>query len=973
MASQASGLPPGFVLDPVTPAPPVYTPPATERRGRPRLPAPQTDVQRALEEERLRRERAETELARTRAERITSDPAGDSPGEQRRVAGFYLRAARANTLYEQHQVEPRGIIGQTLADTFPRLANQQAAPERQVAEADQRDFVSAVLRFETGANMPPAEVEEARIRYFPQPGDSPEVIAEKARLRINALDGLRNAAGPAAHGLDASVAPGQSSPSWAFDAGAEAARATAQNAQGGPGGTPPSSGPPDPNRVQPGETMGSVGTLPVGDPQSGDRLALTEGERFEIDPRAPQVGAQFTAALRRGAGRDELLRIIGQLGPVSIDQRAWIDAAIQPRNRSYWRTNNPIPPGFGRRPRTQAEQTEQAVGDVLSGGGALKAGVASALDSASLGLPALFSSDYRQRMGMLREEHPIASTVGAVVGGVVAPGGPRVGMGLAQQTRRSAFQGGVYGFNESGGNPVAGITGAGIGAAVPGAFNVAGRGLRAAPRAFRLGGNYADEEAQALAQSLTEEGIQGSRPLLDPSTRTRTAYLESQRGSGGPIRRSLAATREGVEAGVERIGAGGTVESPRVMGQRVQDAGRRYIATSRVQATRMYDHASELAGDTRIVPVRASQVLHRNISELAEVPGGVPKVLTDLQDSLISPDLGFTVSGLRNLRTRLRDDFAERGLVGSDTERRAMQVVDALSEDIQTGLTQAGRPDAAQAYAAADRFYAERRTEISNVIQRVLGRDRNRPPSGERTMNDLLTMAGNRGDATTLRRLWARLEPDEQLDAAATIAASAVSRGENEGFQLQNFVNWARGVSPEARQIIFGPEASRSIGNLVRITKALQATEGSLNRSRSGVVRNWAGAFRDFTRGGIGGTVLGAVGGGSPIASGAAGAVIGGTVSLGGMALRRLSARSLMSPDLSRWLAAAPRATTPTAIRSHIDRLQVIARTQRNPAIAQEILGLRQGLLNAVNDNASVGMRAAADSGPAGADNRQEQ
>lgn len=66
------------------------------------------------------------------------------------------------------------------------LASQ---PQQQVDQA-QRDFLNAVLRRESGAVISPPEFDNARHQYFPQPGDGPKVIAQKAQNRALAIKGM---------------------------------------------------------------------------------------------------------------------------------------------------------------------------------------------------------------------------------------------------------------------------------------------------------------------------------------------------------------------------------------------------------------------------------------------------------------------------------------------------------------------------------------------------------------------------------------------------------------------------------------------------------------------------------------------------------------------------------------------------------------------------------------------------------------
>jgi hypothetical protein len=63
-----------------------------------------------------------------------------------------------------------------------------ATPDQQSVEQAQRDFVNAVLRRESGAVISDQEFGNAQRQYFPQVGDGPQVIAQKARNRALATD-----------------------------------------------------------------------------------------------------------------------------------------------------------------------------------------------------------------------------------------------------------------------------------------------------------------------------------------------------------------------------------------------------------------------------------------------------------------------------------------------------------------------------------------------------------------------------------------------------------------------------------------------------------------------------------------------------------------------------------------------------------------------------------------------------------------
>jgi hypothetical protein len=80
-------------------------------------------------------------------------------------------------------------------------ANNFASPNQQKMEQAQRDFVNAVLRQESGASISASEFDSARKQYFPQPGDSAAVIAQKTQNRRIAIEGMKAQAGQGAKSI----------------------------------------------------------------------------------------------------------------------------------------------------------------------------------------------------------------------------------------------------------------------------------------------------------------------------------------------------------------------------------------------------------------------------------------------------------------------------------------------------------------------------------------------------------------------------------------------------------------------------------------------------------------------------------------------------------------------------------------------------------------------------------------------------
>lgn len=76
------------------------------------------------------------------------------------------------------------------------LPNMLQGSDRQLFEQAKRDFITAKLRQESGAAISDSEFERADKQYFPQAGDSPEVVAQKKANREMVISGMETQAGP---------------------------------------------------------------------------------------------------------------------------------------------------------------------------------------------------------------------------------------------------------------------------------------------------------------------------------------------------------------------------------------------------------------------------------------------------------------------------------------------------------------------------------------------------------------------------------------------------------------------------------------------------------------------------------------------------------------------------------------------------------------------------------------------------------
>jgi len=100
-----------------------------------------------------------------------------------------------------NKLEDAGFDAASVGTGIQNLApNIMRSPEMQTYRAARDNWVSAVLRKESGANISKSEYENAYRQYFPQMGDAPDIIRQKRELRKLAESNMRLIAGGRATG-----------------------------------------------------------------------------------------------------------------------------------------------------------------------------------------------------------------------------------------------------------------------------------------------------------------------------------------------------------------------------------------------------------------------------------------------------------------------------------------------------------------------------------------------------------------------------------------------------------------------------------------------------------------------------------------------------------------------------------------------------------------------------------------------------
>lgn len=118
------------------------------------------------------------------------------------AAGYSTRTREsAKTLEDLESSGYKPGIRDYAAGLLPKAVAPFVQTEKgQLADQAKRNFINAVLRRESGAAIAKSEFENADRQYFPAPGDTKEVLAQKAQNRAQVIAALEAEAGPKALG-----------------------------------------------------------------------------------------------------------------------------------------------------------------------------------------------------------------------------------------------------------------------------------------------------------------------------------------------------------------------------------------------------------------------------------------------------------------------------------------------------------------------------------------------------------------------------------------------------------------------------------------------------------------------------------------------------------------------------------------------------------------------------------------------------
>ncbi|TCL70533.1 hypothetical protein [Rhizobium sp. BK251] len=117
--------------------------------------------------------------------------------EEKNAMTFADRMAASGTTIDTLGGTSGTDWGQKLISGLPfGVGNNFVDENYQQYDQARRDFINAQLRRESGAVISDEEFDNANKQYFPQPGDGPEVLKQKAENRRIAIEGMKRSAGP---------------------------------------------------------------------------------------------------------------------------------------------------------------------------------------------------------------------------------------------------------------------------------------------------------------------------------------------------------------------------------------------------------------------------------------------------------------------------------------------------------------------------------------------------------------------------------------------------------------------------------------------------------------------------------------------------------------------------------------------------------------------------------------------------------
>jgi hypothetical protein len=286
----------------------------------------------------------------------------------------------------------------------------------------------------------------------------------------------------------------------------------------------------------------------------------------------------------------------------------------------------------------------------------------------------------------------------------------------------------------------------------------------------------------------------------------------------------------------ESQGEIGTTEQ---VGQGIRAAAQRFTKTTSERASRLYERAGEAARGVKIKPLQTLARLDEHIARVRNDPAAPESAVAELTRFRENIANGVNVAGLRDARTRLSQGVYDGNLRSGSDQAMWKDILAKLSDDIDRGLVEAGRGEAAGMFRRADTFWKGRVEHIDQVLQPILGRDK----SGEQIVQTIESMArGQQGGNARLSRLLGEMTPQEAGQTRALVidrlgrATPGAQDAEGTRFAAATFLtNWNK-MTPQAKASLFNDTKLREdLNALAKLAEGQKTGQSMANHSNTGI------------------------------------------------------------------------------------------------------------------------------------------
>lgn len=547
----------------------------------------------------------------------------------------------------------------------------------------------------------------------------------------------------------------------------------------------------------------------------------------------------------------------------------------------------------------------------------------------------------------LQDRDPWTYAGGQITGGLVLP--TFAARTPAELAKVGAAYGAAYGVGS--GDTMGERLGGGIVGAVTGGAVGWGGGkllqrLEGKPleKAAEVGPDAAKEAADTAASRYAKAQQFGLEPGLDAvggrGSKIVGQTLSNMPGSAGVMNKARQKLAEQTVNAVDDVAATyGPTTSFQGMGSALKRGSEKWVSRFEEVSGKLYsripisDQAPAQLGNTRQALTELTSIFDNN-PKMAEAWKNTR--LDKFMDALAEEGPGLTWKELKAFRSRIGEEIGDARFSDKIPKTELRRLYGALSEDMKATAQSQG-PAALKAFERANTIYREGQQRIDNALADILGDDGAMTVERAAARVQAMVKDGKAGSdfqkIAAIRRSLPKEEAGEVVNGIIRLMGQPAN-AEGRGFAADTFIRNYESMAPAAKNLLFGgenKELRQNLDEFVGVVRNLAERDALRNNSNS------AGQI-------IFGTTLGFASWPTLITQAA--------TSYG-------AARLMTNPKFVRWATgyskmlrgAAKAGAEPSeaAKQTQVRLLDKLAASE--PALAQDILPLKDAILNAANDN----------------------